>query len=99
MSDNVLVGNSFPMSLIRREVRIQPVEISVFRDALMAAKHIHSFWGHSKHTGSGIEHSRGGFDTAYTTPSHRGRDDYRYDCSLAGAEDGVDIEDLSKGEN
>lgn len=44
---NILVGNSYPMSLIRREVHICPEDIGVFRSVLAAAKQIHSFWGHS----------------------------------------------------
>ena len=42
----VLIGNSFPLSLIRRSVRIEPVG----RDELLAAvkgRPIASFWGHA----------------------------------------------------
>jgi len=41
----VLVGNSFPLSLIRRTVTIRPMECSQFLDAVSGA-HIYSFWGH-----------------------------------------------------
>ena len=42
----ILIGNSFPLSLIRRNVRIEPVG----RDELLATikgRQIASFWGHS----------------------------------------------------
>ncbi|MBQ7651271.1 MAG: hypothetical protein IJS15_09940 [Victivallales bacterium] len=42
----ILVGNSFPLSLIRRAVRIEPVS----RESLLASvqgRRIVSFWGHA----------------------------------------------------
>ena len=42
----VLIGNSFPLSLIRRSVHIEPVD----KDTLLAAikgRQIASFWGHA----------------------------------------------------
>ena len=41
----MLVGNSFPLSLVRRSVRIDMVTIAEFRDFAKGAV-IHSFWGH-----------------------------------------------------
>ena len=43
MSKKVLVGNAFPLSLVRRAVRITPQQSDAFpRDAK-----VFSFWGHS----------------------------------------------------
>ena len=42
----VLIGNAFPLSLIRRRVEIQPCSEAAFKAAVTDAD-IHSFWGHS----------------------------------------------------
>ncbi len=42
----ILVGNSFPFSLIRRRVTVEPVRVEWVR-AAMAGAEIHSFWGHA----------------------------------------------------
>ena len=46
MNDAVLIGNSFPLSLIRRAVKIEPYPLSELT-ALLADAKIASFWGHS----------------------------------------------------
>ena len=46
MKDAVLIGNSFPLSLIRRAVKIEPCPLSELTTLLVNAK-IVSFWGHS----------------------------------------------------
>lgn len=43
MYDKVLVGNAFPLSLIRRTVRIEPQTEDVFPRNTM----VFSFWGHT----------------------------------------------------
>ena len=50
MSKKILIGNTFPLSLIRREVVINPIDLDWFKSWL---KHAHcrdhqvaSFWGH-----------------------------------------------------
>lgn len=43
---NLLLGNSFPLSLIRRPVRIVPQPASVLLKALEGAE-VFSFWGHA----------------------------------------------------
>ena len=45
-SDFILIGNSFPMVLIRRAVRIMPVALSDLKRA-GNAKRVISFWGHT----------------------------------------------------
>jgi hypothetical protein len=45
-SEHRLFGNSFPLSLVRRPVRIEPVSLAELRRRLHAATAIHSFWGH-----------------------------------------------------
>lgn len=42
----LLVGNSFPLSLITRRVIIEPVALEEFQAAAVGAD-IHSFWGHA----------------------------------------------------
>lgn len=42
---NVLIGNSFPMSLIRRDVNIRVVEPDALRKIAGGAKVV-SYWGH-----------------------------------------------------
>ena len=42
----ILIGNSFPLSLIRRSIRMEPQPISVLQMAL-AGKRVVSFWGHA----------------------------------------------------
>jgi hypothetical protein len=43
--DKLLIGNSFPMSLIRREVKCVPIAVEEFRE-FIADIEIVSFWGH-----------------------------------------------------
>jgi hypothetical protein len=40
-----LIGNAFPMTLVRRAVAITPIDVGDLRDSLTDAK-IVSFWGH-----------------------------------------------------
>jgi hypothetical protein len=42
---HVLIGNSFPVSLISRSAVITPVELNEFRQEIRGCE-IHSFWGH-----------------------------------------------------
>ena len=41
----ILFGNTFPLSLVRREVVMRPVTLETMQVALATAE-IHSFWGH-----------------------------------------------------
>ena len=41
----LLIGNSFPLTLIRREVKIEVENLEVFKGMCQQAE-IHSFWGH-----------------------------------------------------
>jgi hypothetical protein len=41
----ILIGNTFPLSLVRRCVTIEPLPVEVLRAAL-AGRKIRSFWGH-----------------------------------------------------
>lgn len=42
---NILIGNSFPLSLIRREVDIKPESLGRLRETCRGSR-IYSFWGH-----------------------------------------------------
>lgn len=42
---SILIGNSFPLSLIRRPVHIEPQPLAAMQAAADGAE-IHSFWGH-----------------------------------------------------
>ncbi|WP_372846821.1 hypothetical protein [Pontiella sp.] len=42
---SILIGNSFPLSLIRRPVRIDPQTVEALHRAA-AGCHVRSFWGH-----------------------------------------------------
>jgi hypothetical protein len=42
----ILIGNSFPLSLIRREVAIRPVDLNKLKQAVAENGPICSFWGH-----------------------------------------------------
>lgn len=44
--NNILIGNSFPLSLIRRAVLIRPADPMEFHVACMGRR-IVSFWGHA----------------------------------------------------
>ncbi len=44
-TDYILIGNSFPLSLIRTKVVIEPQPLTALQ-AAMTGKHICSFWGH-----------------------------------------------------
>ncbi len=46
MSKKVLIGSTFPLSLIRKQVNITPVSIIQLKDKLRDSQ-IFSFWGHS----------------------------------------------------
>lgn len=41
----VLIGNSFPLSLIRRAVKIETADLEAFKEMCHSTK-IYSFWGH-----------------------------------------------------
>ena len=43
----ILIGNSFPLSLIRRKVTIEPTPLERLREAIGASDDILSFWGHA----------------------------------------------------
>jgi len=43
----ILIGNSFPMSLIRRCVTIQPEPLEDLRARIRSGEPVHSFWGHA----------------------------------------------------
>jgi len=45
-TSTVLIGNSFPLSLIRRSVRIVPMDKASFLEAVRG-KCLLSFWGHT----------------------------------------------------
>ena len=45
-ADKVLIGNSFPLVLIRRRVTIAPVPGKEIRQRLLSAGKVVSFWGH-----------------------------------------------------
>jgi len=45
-TNSILVGNAFPLSLIRRPVRIEPVPVGILQ-ATVRDKKIVSFWGHA----------------------------------------------------
>lgn len=47
-----LIGNSFPLSLIRREVIITPCAITQLQECLKGDPHIASFWGHTNTVGA-----------------------------------------------
>lgn len=42
----ILIGNSFPLSLARREVAIAPASLTALREAA-ATRRVCSFWGHA----------------------------------------------------
>lgn len=42
----ILVGNSFPLSLIRRRVTIEPVSLAAFERRATGAV-VYSYWGHT----------------------------------------------------
>ena len=46
MEHNVLIGNGWPMTLVRRNVRITVISVEVLRQYLQKADRIYSFWGH-----------------------------------------------------
>ncbi|MBN1864690.1 MAG: hypothetical protein JW808_07305 [Victivallales bacterium] len=49
--EKILVGNGFPMNLLRREVSIMPVDICEFRKKLKSVG-VLSFWGHENTIGN-----------------------------------------------
>jgi len=42
----LLIGNSFPMNLITRDVIIKPKTVAELRKEIKIAEEIYSFWGH-----------------------------------------------------
>lgn len=42
----VLLGNTFPLTLVRRECRIQPIKLEQAK-AMLVAEGFRSFWGHA----------------------------------------------------
>jgi hypothetical protein len=42
----ILIGNSFPLSLIRRKVVVTPASLDQLREAIAASQGVCSFWGH-----------------------------------------------------
>ncbi len=43
----ILIGNSFPLSLIRRYVTIRPGSLMDLRERIMSGERVYSFWGHT----------------------------------------------------
>ncbi len=46
MKKDILIGNSFPISLLRRKAMIKPFGLEEFK-AMLKNANVHSFWGHS----------------------------------------------------
>lgn len=46
MTADLLVGNTFPLTLMRRQLMVEPVPLVVFREEA-EEKRIVSFWGHA----------------------------------------------------
>ena len=46
LDNKILIGNSFPLALIRRRVTITPIPEKELRDRLAAAEKVVSSWGH-----------------------------------------------------
>ena len=46
MAKEILIGNTFPLSLVRRKVVIEPIELEELKK-LLQQSNICSFWGHS----------------------------------------------------
>ncbi|MBN2686191.1 MAG: hypothetical protein JXR40_12995 [Pontiellaceae bacterium] len=45
-TDSILIGNAYPLSLVRRPVRIEPVAVDELR-AAARGRVVVSFWGHA----------------------------------------------------
>lgn len=45
MQHDILIGNTFPFALLRRDANVRTLSLDVLRDKLAGA-HIASFWGH-----------------------------------------------------
>ena len=45
MQNKILIGNSFPLSLIRQTVKIEPCSLTELLEKLQSSS-IYSFWGH-----------------------------------------------------
>ena len=43
----ILIGNTFPLSLVRRPVKIEPVPVETLHARLAGGDPVHSFWGHA----------------------------------------------------
>lgn len=43
---NILLGNAFPLSLIRRQVTISPQSVEVLKSVIANAE-LYSYWGHA----------------------------------------------------
>lgn len=52
---DILIGNAFPLTLVRRSVRIDEKNLSELREIAMDAN-IHSFWGHQNSLDSAINY-------------------------------------------
>jgi hypothetical protein len=44
--EHILIGNSFPMSLVRRAISVETVPLAALRAALHSGAVVHSYWGH-----------------------------------------------------
>ena len=46
MKKKILIGNTWPTTLIRRSVRIDVISIGVLKEHIRWADEVYSFWGH-----------------------------------------------------
>lgn len=45
-NEKILIGNTFPLVLVRRRVVIEPCEMSVLKKNIYEGVEVFSFWGH-----------------------------------------------------
>lgn len=46
-TEKILVGNTFPLAMVKREVRIYPISLESLRKRVLGAAEICSYWGHA----------------------------------------------------
>lgn len=46
-SKKIIIGNTFPLSMIKREVRIYPISIESLREIIQNSDEVYSYWGHA----------------------------------------------------
>lgn len=45
-SEKILIGNTFPIAMVKRNVKIYPITLKSLRNEIVNSKKVYTYWGH-----------------------------------------------------